>query len=89
MTMRDIETENPTLGALPDGHRIARPGGLVPVAVKVLVSRVVTGEFDDDEFPTEAVLTTQLGVSRTVVREALRVLENKGLITIQQGRPTT
>jgi GntR family transcriptional regulator, galactonate operon transcriptional repressor len=78
-----------TPDVLMDGHRITRPGGLVPTAVKVLVARVVTGEFDDDtDFPTEAALTTQLGVSRTVVREALRVLENKGLIAIQQGRPT-
>ena len=87
--MSVIESESQRPGALADGFRITRPGGLVPTAVKVLVTRVVTGEFDNDEFPTEAVLTTQLGVSRTVVREALRVLENKGLITIQQGRPTT
>jgi len=72
-----------------DDHRISRPGGLVPTAVKALVTRVTTGEFDHEEFPTEAALTTQLGVSRTVVREALRVLENKGLIAIHQGRPTT
>ncbi|MGN6125001.1 MAG: FadR/GntR family transcriptional regulator [Humibacter sp.] len=87
--MSNEHLESNAQQALSDGHRISRPGGLVPVAVKVLVTRVVTGEFDNDEFPTEAVLTTQLGVSRTVVREALRVLENKGLITIQQGRPTT
>ena len=88
-----MSNENPASSAsdaLSDGHRIARPGGLVPTAVKVLVTRVVTGEFDENtEFPTEAALTTQLGVSRTVIREALRVLENKGLIAIRQGRPTT
>jgi GntR family transcriptional regulator len=37
------------------------------------------------QLPTEAELGELLGVSRTVVREALRVLEEEGLITRRQG----
>lgn len=38
--------------------------------------------------PTENELIQQFGVSRTVVREALKALEVKGLVHIQQGRGT-
>lgn len=70
--------------------RIQRTGGLVPVVVANLTRRIVGGEFDGDQsFPHSADLVTQLGVSRTVIREALRVLEVKQLISIQQGRATT
>jgi DNA-binding FadR family transcriptional regulator len=39
----------------------------------------------DEALPTEAALTQQFGVSRPGVREALRILESEGLITIQRG----
>lgn len=69
--------------------RIRRTGGLVPVVVASLTHRIVSGEFDDDPgLPHSAELVEQFGVSRTVIREALRVLEAKQLISIQQGRQT-
>jgi GntR family transcriptional regulator len=37
------------------------------------------------QLPTEAELCAMLGVSRTVVREALRVLEDEGLVTRRHG----
>ncbi len=37
----------------------------------------------------EAALATEFGVSRGVVREALRGLEDRGLVTIRHGRRTT
>jgi GntR family galactonate operon transcriptional repressor len=84
-----IDRDVPT-GALED-HRISRPLGLVPTVVDALLGRVVAGEFAEHRrpFPREAELVEQYGVSRTVVREALRVLEAKGLISIRQGRSTT
>lgn len=38
------------------------------------------------KLPTEVELIRSFGVSRTVVREALKVLEEKGLIDVQHGR---
>ena len=70
-------------------HRIARPSGLVPIVVDELVPRIVSGELSGRSFPAEAEFIAEYGVSRTVVREALRVLEAKGLVSIQQGRSTT
>ena len=39
-----------------------------------------------DQLPTEAQLVEQYDVSRTVVREAARVLEQRGLVDIRPGR---
>ncbi len=41
-----------------------------------------------DRLPTEAELGAQLGVSRTVVREAVSQLESLGLLSVQRGRGT-
>ncbi len=38
------------------------------------------------EMPSQGELCSRLGVSRTVVREAMRTLESQGLIEISQGR---
>lgn len=39
-----------------------------------------------DRLPSEKVLQEQLGISRSVLREALRILEAKGLLVSHQGR---
>lgn len=70
-------------------HRLQRPTLLVPAVVSGLLERIVTGELRSGTMlPREPELVTAYGVSRTVIREALRVLEEKGLIDIQQGRGT-
>jgi GntR family transcriptional regulator, galactonate operon transcriptional repressor len=39
--------------------------------------------------PTESVLCTQFGFSRTVIREAVKLLEERGMVVVEQGRGTT
>lgn len=52
-----------------------------------LTALVTTGELNPgDRLPSERKLGETFGVSRPVVREALRVLETQGLISIQPGR---
>jgi len=55
---------------------------------------IVTGRFDKEVFPTEADLAKQNGVSRSVTREAVKMLTAKGLLSARprQGtvvQPTT
>ena len=48
--------------------------------------RLLLGEFQPgDALPTEAELCETLGVSRTVVREALKILSARDLVEIRQG----
>lgn len=56
------------------------------IVIENLEERILDGTFEDgDKLPSEEQLATQLGVGRRVVREALKVLEAKGLVDIQMG----
>jgi len=50
-----------------------------------LRSRILSGGFDGTTLPTQSEIATQWGVGLTSVREALRILESEGLITIRRG----
>jgi DNA-binding FadR family transcriptional regulator len=61
-----------------------------PAAYELVVEQIrralALGRFaPGDMLPSERVLTEQLGVSRTVVREAIRVLEGEGLVEVTRG----
>jgi DNA-binding transcriptional MocR family regulator len=63
----------------------------VPKASDVLADdlreRILEGEFEEGTaLPTERDLVTQTRMSRTTVREALRILEVQGLVRIKAGR---
>ena len=57
--------------------------------LEALGRAIVVGRYDDQPFPTEAVLATQYGVSRSVTREAVKMLTAKGLLTARPRKGTT
>ncbi len=65
---------------------IARPPSLVEKVCQSL-SEIARRDLRDDNgwLPTERELSAQLGVSRSVVREAAKRLELQGLLEIRQG----
>lgn len=65
---------------------IARPPSLVEKVCNQLAQIVRRDQQEDDGWlPTERELSAQLGVSRSVVREATKRLESQGLVEIQHG----
>jgi GntR family transcriptional regulator len=59
---------------------------LTEVAQQELRQAITSGTYrPGSQLPTEAELCEMLGVSRTVVREALRVLEDDGLVARRHG----
>ncbi len=49
---------------------------------------IVTGRYDERDFPTEAELAKQHGVSRSVTREAVKMLTAKGLLSARPRQGT-
>jgi GntR family galactonate operon transcriptional repressor len=67
-----------------------RPARFASVVVEELANEIIRGAFPEGEvLPTEPVLGEQFGFSRTVIREALKMLEERGLVRVEQGRGTT
>ncbi|MFT4280646.1 FadR/GntR family transcriptional regulator [Microbacterium sp.] len=62
----------------------------IGVAVlRELVETIVSGTIPQGGgFPPEAVLAQEFGVSRTVIRESMKRLQEKGMVTVAQGRGT-
>jgi GntR family transcriptional repressor for pyruvate dehydrogenase complex len=64
-----------------------RDGSLVDVATETISSQILHGRLGaGDKLPTERELVEQLGVSRTVLREALSSLEALGLLETRGTR---
>jgi DNA-binding FadR family transcriptional regulator len=63
--------------------RVPKAGELV---ASYLRRQIVLGELHEgDQLPPESVLMEQFGVSRPSLREAFRILESEGAITIRRG----
>jgi DNA-binding FadR family transcriptional regulator len=74
---------------LPARHWPARPRRLATAVVEDLVEQLVRGEFVvGQSLPTEPALCEMFGVSRTVVREAVKSLEGMRLVKAQAGQGT-
>ena len=76
----------PTQGETPGSWR---PGRFASVVVEELAHLIIGGDLSEgDVLPTEPALCEEFGFSRTVVREALKLLEERGLVRVEQGRGT-
>ena len=63
-----------------------RPEPLHAAVARELMARVMTGQYNPGELlPVEPKLVSEFGVSRTVIREAVRSLNDKGIISVRQG----
>ena len=81
--------ETPARNILGDGVVRVRAARLGVAVVGDLVTAIVTGEVaPGDILPPEGVLSQQFAVSRTVIRESVKRVEEKGLVTVSQGRGT-
>lgn len=86
-TVSTSDSDSPLLGTL---RGSARPARLATVVVEELATRIIAGVLPEGSvLPTEAVLCDEFGFSRTVLREGLKLLEERGLVRVEQGRGTT
>jgi DNA-binding FadR family transcriptional regulator len=70
--------------------RPRRPARYPTVVAEELANQIIGGTLAAGAvLPAEPVLGDRYGFSRTVIREALRLLEERGLVRVEQGRGTT
>lgn len=66
-----------------------RPANLGRAITAELVDRIVRGHYQPGTaLPPEPALCDAFGVSRTVVREVVKILQEKGLVQVRQGTGT-
>lgn len=58
---------------------------LYVMAKQAIIELIGENTFTNNKLPSEAVLSRQLGISRTTIREALVALQREGIITKQHG----
>jgi DNA-binding FadR family transcriptional regulator len=81
----DVTVEGAAMTAWP-----RRPARLGHAVVATLAGQIVSGALTEGTaLPPEPVLGETFGVSRSVIRESLKVLEEKGLVIVRQGYGTT
>ncbi len=85
MTNADPTSAGPP--GLPDWAR--RPVSLASALTGELVERIVKGQYPPGTaLPPEPALCENFSVSRTVVREAVKMLQEKGLVQVRRGSGT-
>jgi DNA-binding FadR family transcriptional regulator len=79
----------PGVSLMLESARSPRPARLASVVLEELAHRIIGGAFPEGSvLPTEPALCEQFGFSRTVIREGLKQLEERGLVRVEQGRGT-
>lgn len=72
--------------ALPDGHQLPRGEKVASRVARLIVEDIVeSGRLPGDALEPESLMLERFGISRASLREALRILETQGLITIKPG----
>lgn len=67
-------------------HTQLRQPKLAEIVANVLRQRILDGELDDGQLlPNQDSFVSEFGVSKPSMREALRILEAEGLITVRRG----
>jgi GntR family transcriptional regulator, transcriptional repressor for pyruvate dehydrogenase complex len=67
------------------GRTQLRQPRLAEMIASVLRQRILSGALGDGELPSQDKLLEEFRVSRPSLREALRILESEGLITVRRG----
>lgn len=91
MTQNEVEPRRAAKGKAILGDNVVRvrAARLGVAVVGDLVTAIVTGEVaPGDVLPPEGALSEQFAVSRTVIRESVKRVQEKGLVTVSQGRGT-
>lgn len=83
-------SQQSTASASPPPAWAQRPANLASAVAAELVERIVRGVHPPGApLPPEPALCEAFSVSRTVVREAVKMLQEKGLVQVRQGAGTT
>ncbi len=78
------------LDALTKDQPPRRPARLGTAVSSTIIDNIVSGALPPDSvLPNERELCEAFGVSRSVIRESVKVLEEKGLVHVRQGQGTT
>ena len=81
--------QHPIASAPADARWARRPANLASAITAELVDRIVRGVHPPGtSLPPEPALCETFAVSRTVIREAVKVLQEKGLVHVRQGAGT-
>ena len=71
---------------MPIQRRLSQPPRVAEMVADVLRERIVDGTLaDGDLLPKQDDLLAEFGVSRPSIREAMRILETEGLISVRRG----
>jgi DNA-binding FadR family transcriptional regulator len=72
-----------TIPTAPFSMRVPKTAELVATHIR---RQIVVGELvEDDVLPSETALMEEFSISRPTLREAFRILESEGLITVRRG----
>jgi DNA-binding FadR family transcriptional regulator len=70
-------------------EKMIKRSGVCDEIVKQLQQQIISGKYKiGDKLPSESEMMQELGVGRSSVREAVRILANYGLLRVKQGLGT-